>query len=72
MKQPLDKQSILDHYQGELNAVRAKQEKLQTAILVKVCGDVRLAEIVKVFEAGDPRRKETMFRLARALGGKGV
>lgn len=72
MNQTLDKQAILDHYQGELSTIRAKQEKIQSAILMKVCGDERLAEICRVFEAGDPRRKETMFRLACALGGRGL
>lgn len=47
---------------------RAQQQKLQSAVLVKVCGDTRLADIVQVFESGDARRKETMWRLAVALG----
>lgn len=72
MNQPLDKQAILAHYRGELNSIREKQVKLQSAVLVKVCGDERLAEICRVFEAGDPRRKETMWRLACALSGKGL
>lgn len=63
----LNKQSILDHYQGELNSIRDKQVKLQSAVLVKVCGDERLADIVKVFESGDERRRETMWRMATAM-----
>lgn len=49
--------------------LKDKQQRMQSAVLVKVCGDERLAEIVKVFEAGDTRRKETMYRMACALGG---
>lgn len=70
MNQTLDKQAILDHYQAELSTARAKQEKIQSAILVKVCNDARLADIVRVFEAGDERRKQTVWRLACALSGK--
>lgn len=51
----------------ERQAMQAKQERLQSAILVKVYGDARLADIVRVFEAGDERRKETMWRVACAL-----
>ena len=73
MNQPLDKQAILDHYQGELRAeIRAKQEKLHSAILVKICEDSRLADIIRVFEAGDERRRQTVWRLACALSGKGL
>lgn len=68
MTKTLDKEAILSHYQAELNTARAKQEKLHSAILVKVCGDERLRDIVQVFESGDARRKETMWRLAVALG----
>lgn len=52
----------------ERNAMLDKQQKLQSAVLVKVCGDERLRDIVQVFESGDARRKETMWRLAVALG----
>lgn len=51
---------------------RERQRKLQEAVLVKVCGDSRLADIVRVFEAGDERRKQTVWRLACALSGKGL
>ena len=44
-----------------------RQQKMHSAILVKVCGDERIAAIVRVFEGGDERRKETMFRMACAL-----
>lgn len=48
--------------------LRDKQQRLQSAVLVKVCGDERLRDIVQVFESGDARRKETMWRVAVALG----
>lgn len=51
---------------------RERQRKLQEAVLVKICGDARLADIVRVFEAGDERRKQTVWRLACALSGKGL
>lgn len=63
---PLDLKAMQDHHDREARA--HKQEKLQSAILVKVCGDERLRDIVQVFESGDARRKETMWRLAVALG----
>lgn len=65
---PLDMKAMIDHHEETLRAIRAKQEKLQSAVLVKVCGDERLRDIVQVFESGDARRKETMWRLAVALG----
>lgn len=65
---PMDLKAISDHHDAEIRAARAKQEKLQSAVLVKVCGDERLRDIVQVFEAGDARRKETMYRMACALG----
>ena len=67
---PQDLQALGEH--SEVLERARKQQKLQDAVLVKVCGDERLAEICRVFEAGDPRRKETMFRLACALSGKGM
>lgn len=48
--------------------LKDKQQRMQSAVLVKVCGDERLRDIVQVFESGDARRKETMWRLAVALG----
>ncbi len=48
--------------------LKDKQQRMQSAVLVKVCGDERLRDIVQVFESGDVRRKETMWRLAVALG----
>lgn len=63
---PLDLKAMQDHHDREARA--HKQEKLQSAILVKVCGDERLRDIVQVFEAGDERRRETMHRMAVALG----
>lgn len=48
--------------------LRDKQQRMQSAVLVKVCGDERLRDIVQVFEAGDERRRETMHRMAVALG----
>ena len=42
-------------------------EEFKPPVLVKVCGDERLADIIRVFEAGDERRKETVWRLACAL-----
>lgn len=48
--------------------LKDKQQRMQSAVLVKVCGDERLRDIVQVFESGDARRKQTMWRLAVALG----
>ena len=48
--------------------LKDKQQRMQSAVLVKVCGDERLRDIVQVFESGDARRKETMWRMAVALG----
>ena len=48
--------------------LKDKQQRMQSAVLIKVCGDERLRDIVQVFESGDARRKETMWRLAVALG----
>lgn len=67
---PQDLQALGEHSEA-LERAR-KQEKLQSAVLVKVCGDERLADIVRVFEAGDERRKQTVWRLACALSGKGL
>lgn len=48
--------------------LKDKQQRMQSAVLVKVCGDERLRDIVQVFESGDERRRETMHRMAVALG----
>lgn len=62
---PQDMQALGEHSEA-LERAR-KQEKLQSAVLVKVCEDERLADIVRVFEAGDERRKQTMWCMAKAM-----
>lgn len=47
--------------------LKDKQQRMQSAVLVKVCGDERLRDIVQVFEAGDERRKQTMWCMAKAM-----
>jgi len=68
MNQPLDKQSILDHYQGELARFSPKGiEQFQPVVFAATSQDKRVIDLVAQFNACDERGRVTLMRLATSM-----
>lgn len=69
MNQTLDKQAILDHYQGELKRfplAKAAREGLPV-VFAGTSQDKRVIDLVAQFNACDERGRVTLMRLATSM-----
>jgi len=69
MNQALDKQAILDHYQGELKAIHPAEAARSglPIVFAATSQDKRVIDLVAQFNAADERGRVTMLRLAQCM-----
>lgn len=81
MNQTIDKQAILDHYQGELKASQEPEQYRKLSDVIRsrepdVFGpvvfaatsqDKRVIDLVAQFNASDERGKQVLLRLAQVM-----